>query len=118
MTKREQLKIFNEILLKEQYTTIDNAVSVTSAAHQEHFWRVVKACLQEFHDAKPAVMSRMYKLRHKIDEAPIEEIELFYHGEPFNVACGIGRRRLLIEPFHGRYFELRDGEDNHHETGY
>jgi hypothetical protein len=88
---------------------------VTSAAYQEHFWHVVKACLREFHNATPAVMSRMYKLRHKIEEAPMEEIELFFHGEPFNIACGIARHRLPIEPHRERYLELRDGEDNHHK---
>jgi len=88
---------------------------VTSAEYQKHFWHVVRACLREFHDATPAVMSRMYKLRHKIDEATIKEIELFFHGEPFNVACGIARHHLPIEPFREKYLELRDGEDNHHE---
>ncbi len=88
---------------------------VTSAGCQEHFWHVVKACLLEFHGAKQPVLSRMNKLRHKMNEAPIQEIELFFHGEPFNVACGIARNRLPIEPFRTRYLELRDGEDCHHE---
>lgn len=55
----------------------------------------------------------MSKLRQKIDDAPIEEIELFFHGEPFNVACGLARRRLSIEPFLQRYLEIRDDQENH-----
>jgi hypothetical protein len=70
---------------------------IVSDESQEHFWHVVRACLREFHHASPTVLGRMSKLRQKIDDAPIEEVELFFHGEPFNVACGLARQRLAIE---------------------
>ncbi len=82
---------------------------VISCESQEHFWDVVKACLREFHHASRTVLGKVAKLRQEIDDAPIEEVELFFHGEPFNVACGIARHRLPIEPHLKRYLELRDG---------
>ena len=86
---------------------------VISCEYQEHFWHVVRACLREFHDASQTVLGRVSKLRQKIDDAPIEEVELFFHGEPFNVACGLARHRLPIEPHLQRYLEIRDGQHNH-----
>jgi hypothetical protein len=85
---------------------------VISREAQEHFWRVVRACLREFHHASQDVLARVSKLRQKIDDAPIEEVELFFHGEPFNVACGLARHRLPIEPHLKKYLEIRDGQDN------
>jgi hypothetical protein len=86
---------------------------VISGESQEHFWRVVRRCLREFHDASPAVLARVGRLRQRIDEAPIEEIEIFFHGEPFFVACNLARCQLSIEDFLEPYLEIRDGRDNH-----
>lgn len=86
---------------------------VISAEYQEHFWRVVRTCLQEFHQASPAVLDRSDRLRQKIDEAPIEEIELFFHGEPFDIACNLARRQLNVNDVLERYLQIRDGEDTH-----
>jgi hypothetical protein len=86
---------------------------VISGEAQEHFWRVVRKCLREFHEASPAVLARVGRLRQRIEEAPIEEIEMFFHGEPFNVACNLARRQLKVEDFLERYLQIRDGHDNH-----
>lgn len=86
---------------------------VISSEFQEQFWHVVRPCLREFHHASQTVLGRVPKLRQKIENAPIEEVELFFHGEPFNVACGLARHRLPIEPHLKRYLEIRDGQDDH-----
>jgi hypothetical protein len=86
---------------------------VFSCESQEHFWHVVRACLREFHQASQTVLGRVSKLRQKIESAPIEEVEIFFHGEPFNVACGLARHRLPIEPHLQRYLEIRDGQEDH-----
>jgi hypothetical protein len=86
---------------------------VISRESQEHYWHVVRACLREFHHASQTVLGRVSKLRQKIEDSPIEEVEIFFHGEPFNVACGLARRRLPIEPHLQRYLEIRDGKENH-----
>ena len=87
-----------------------------SCESQEHFWHVVRVCLREFHHASPTVLGRVSRLRQKIDDAPSDEAELFFHGEPFNVACGLARRRLPIEPHLQRYLEIRDGENKHDQS--
>ncbi len=84
---------------------------VISGESQEHFWHVVRACLREFHNASQTVLDTASELRQKIDVAPIEEVELFFHGEPFNIACGLAGHPLPIEPCLERYLVIRDGGD-------
>ena len=61
---------------------------------KDHFWSVVKECLVEFHQ-KPRAWSRTRsgRFRTRVETMPPEEMELFYHSEPFDVAC-----RLAEEP--------------------
>ena len=87
----------------------------SSRETKERFWHAVRACLREFHHASPTDLSKVSKLRQKIEVAPMEEVELFFHVEPFNVACGLAGRRLPIEPHLKRYLEIRDGQDNHEQ---
>ena len=84
---------------------------VISSASQEHFWRVVRMCLREFHHASPSVLARVTRLRQKINEASVEDIEMFFHSEPFDVACNVARRQLNVEDFLERYLQLRDRRD-------
>ena len=86
---------------------------VISGDSQEHFWRVVRRCLKEFHQASQGVLTRVSRLRQRIDKAPIEEIEMFFHGEPSYVACNLAGHHLNIEDFLERYLQIRDGDDNH-----
>ena len=85
---------------------------VVSGESQEHFWHVVRRCLREFHKASPAVLAKVGRLRQKIDDAPIEEIEMFFHGEPFYVACDIAGRQLKVEDFLKPYLQIRDGDES------
>lgn len=87
---------------------------VISCESQERFWRVVRMCLREFHHADPAVLAKVTRLRQKIDEASIEDIEMFFHSEPFDVACNVARRQLNVGDYLERYLQIRDGDDNHH----
>jgi hypothetical protein len=84
---------------------------IISRETQEHFWRVVRKCLQEFHQAAPPVYRRLEELQAAIDASPIEEIELFFHDEPFDVACNVARHRLPMEPVLERYLAIRDADD-------
>lgn len=56
-------------------------------------------------------MARVSRLRQRIDEAPIEEIEMFFHGEPFDVACNLASRQLKVDEFLKRYLQMRDGDN-------
>ncbi|MFO0967101.1 MAG: hypothetical protein U0793_16165 [Gemmataceae bacterium] len=83
--------------------------NVISREAQEHFWRVVRECLRKFHHATSSVLERLHELRAAIDASPIEEIELFFHNEPFDVACNVARHPLPMEPVLDQYLAIRDG---------
>jgi hypothetical protein len=82
---------------------------VISLESQEDFWRVVRTCLREFHHADRAARARLTRLRQRIEEGTREELEIFFHSEPFYVACNIARRDLNVKDYFKRYLEIRDG---------
>jgi hypothetical protein len=47
----------------------------------------------------------------KVEAMPLEEVELFYHSEPFDVACRLAQHPLDMENYLSRYVQIRDGED-------
>ncbi len=53
----------------------------------------------------------MHKLRRDLQTKPIEEFELFFHAEPFDVACALAGHPLRIEDHLTRYLEIRDVEN-------
>lgn len=88
--------------------------NVISRETQKHFWCVVRECLKEFHQAGPDVYRRLKKLQTAINGSPIPEIEIFFHNEPFDVACNIARNRIPMEPVLQRYLSIRDAPDCSH----
>jgi len=79
---------------------------------KDHFWSVVKECLVEFHDKSPAWSRTTAKrFRAKVEAMPQQEMELFYHSEPFDVACRLAQQPLDIGKHQARYLRIRDGED-------
>jgi hypothetical protein len=80
---------------------------------QEHFWSVVRCCVREFHpEHSSSVLSKVSRLRKKIEQLPSEEMELFFHAEPFDVACRLAGRPLRVEDHLKRYLEIRDKDWN------
>jgi hypothetical protein len=78
---------------------------------QDHFWSVVRRCVREFHaDRSSSVLSKVTRLRKKVEQLPPEQMELFYHSEPFDVACRVADRPLKVEDYLTRYLEIRDQE--------
>ncbi len=45
---------------------------------------------------------------------PREQMELFYHSEPFDVACRLAQHPLDLKDHLPRYLEIRDGQDSRH----
>ena len=45
---------------------------------------------------------------------PHQQTELFYHSEPFDVACRLAERPLDMERHLSRYLQIRDGQDSRH----
>ena len=76
-----------------------------------HFWIVVRECLIEFH-GKPRISSRakVLQFRRKVDEYPRQAMELFYHNEPFDIACRIAKHRISVNKHIKRYVQIRDIE--------
>src|SRR6266446_4310669 len=76
---------------------------------KDQFWSVVRECLREFHKMATEITQRKAaRLQKKIESMPGESMELFYHSEPFDVACDIANHPLNLEKYLDRYLELRD----------
>jgi len=85
---------------------------VIPADAQDHFWSVVRHCVREFHaKCSSSVLSKVNRFRKKIEQLPIKEMELFFHSEPFDVACRLAGHSLKVEDYLDRYLKIRD-EDN------
>lgn len=84
---------------------------VTAAEAREQFWYVVAECLRVFH-GKPgqAVTTAVSKLRGQVEGLSRQAKELFYHSEPFDVACEITGEDLSVTDHLSRYLEIRDVE--------
>ena len=65
----------------------------------DSFWHVVKACLAKFHgfsesEAEEAIIS----LRKLIESPPAGmSSDVFYHAEPFDVACDLAGKSLPLD---------------------
>lgn len=84
--------------------------NVIADGAKSEFWAVVEACLSEFHGMKPETIRRKAgKLRSSIERMTADEMEFFYHSEPFDVANEIADDALKIEAHIDRYIQIRDG---------
>ena len=84
--------------------------SVIPKDEQDHFWRVVRQCIRRFH-ARGATraLAEATRLRKKVNGMPLEHMELFYHAEPFDVACNLADNALDVKDHRDAYLEIRDG---------
>lgn len=76
---------------------------------QVRYWHVVQRCLTEFHGFTREVARK--KVRHcqtEVEQLPRATAELFFHAEPFDVACRIAERELDVTPLLARYLAIRD----------
>ena len=72
---------------------------------KDAFWDVVEDCLVEIHGlAKPDAHKRSMDLRTKIESPPTGmSSEIFYHAEPFDVACDIAGSQLDLSQYRLQY---------------
>lgn len=83
--------------------------SVIDSKAKEIYWRVVKDCLVQIHGLKlEEARARASELRERV-ESPPEGIssDLFYHDEPFYVACDLAENQLEVDAFAGVYDRIR-----------
>jgi hypothetical protein len=73
------------------------------------FWEVVADCLRTFHKmTAEGARRKASEVRQGIESLTESQIELFYHSEPFDVACEIAHNPLNVEPYLDRYLQIRD----------
>jgi hypothetical protein len=72
---------------------------------KDTFWAVVEECLTAIHGlAKPEAHRRSLDLRTRIESAPSGmSSDIFYHAEPFDVACDIAGKQLDLSQYRGQY---------------
>ena len=76
---------------------------------QDHFWNVVRECIQKFHAGCAAgALAAATRLRQQVNRMPLEQMELFYHAEPFEVACDLADNPLDVKAHLDEYLALRD----------
>jgi hypothetical protein len=78
---------------------------------QDHFWSVVRQCTRRFHArCASATLAAATRLRKKVNGMPVEQMELFYYAEPFDVACNLANHPLDVRDYLNEYLEIRDAD--------
>lgn len=75
---------------------------------KDAFWDIVADCLERFHAYEPSVARIAALDLRDVVESPRHppesyEGDLFYHGEPFYVACDIAGRQLDLPVYRAEY---------------
>ena len=78
---------------------------------QQEYWAVVEHCIREFHPkCSASALNKLAELQKKLMKGSLEEFELFFHAEPFDIACDLASHQLHVENHMKRYLEIRDEE--------
>jgi hypothetical protein len=80
---------------------------------KDSYWLVVRECLVAFHDQKRLIANAHVNFyRARIDSAePRIASDIFYHNEPFDIACDIAGRDLLMnEDLFAKYERILEGK--------
>jgi hypothetical protein len=72
---------------------------------KDAFWEIVEECLTGIHGlAKPEAHRRSLDFRLRIESALSGmSSDIFYHAEPFDVACDIAGKQLDLSQYRGQY---------------
>ena len=85
---------------------------------QDHFWSVVRQCIRRFHARSASkTLAEATRLRKKVSGMPLEQMDLFYHAEPFDVACNLAHNALDVKDHVEEYLEIRDAAPRRERTG-
>ena len=85
------------------------ALSLSPAA-RDTFWQVVEDCLTDIHGLPPSeARRRSHDLRAEIESPPPGlSSDIFYHAEPFDVACDLAGNQLDVLQYRDRYDLILD----------
>ena len=69
------------------------------------FWAVVRDCLVEIYGlSRSSARTRSKRLRDVMERAPERHYgDIFYHAEPFDVACDVAGKSLDLSQYRARY---------------
>lgn len=85
--------------------------NVIPKGEQDHFWNVVRQCIRRFHACcASSTLATATRLRKKVNRMPLEQMELFYHAEPFDVACNLADNPLDVKDHLDEYLEIREAD--------
>jgi len=76
----------------------EGSLTMMTQKEKDRYWLVVRECLVAFHGQKRLIANaRVNFYRARIDSAePQIASDVFYHNEPFDIACDIAGRDLLM----------------------
>ncbi len=75
------------------------------------FWDAVVECLVQFHGidhGQAYLLTLDLRRRLAVRGARLEEVDLFYHEEPFKIACTLANHELDIDKHWGQYEAILD----------
>jgi hypothetical protein len=83
---------------------------ITATEAAENYWSVVANCLRVFHHKRSEwITDSVAKLQAIVEDMPPQSRDLYYHAEPFDVACRLAEKELDVKAHLKRYLQLRDG---------
>ncbi len=79
---------------------------------KDRYWRVVSECLIAFHEySKKDAVHRVSSYRLDVEGAELDvHSDIFYHNEPYDVACDIADEYLPLESRFGEYERILEGK--------
>jgi hypothetical protein len=85
---------------------------IMKKAEKNEYWRVVAECLIAYHGLeKGESLRRARAYRIDIENAePYIQNDIFYHNEPFDVACDLTQHYLELEPRFPEYEQILEGK--------
>lgn len=80
---------------------------------KDRYWLVVRECLVAFHNEKRLIAQHRVAFYRARIESPDPRIalDIFYHNEPFDIACDIADSQLtMTEELFGKYERILEGK--------
>ena len=95
--------------------TVLEGQAVIPREAKEAFWKTIEKCLIKFHGFNPEKAQKAcLELYANIESMPIEflkkkeeyDSDIFYHNEPFYVACNLAQNSLDLKEHYQAYKEI------------
>jgi hypothetical protein len=73
----------------------------------------VEDCLVDFHGLTPNEANALSEKFRKTIQKPMPDIDenIFYHGEPFDIACDLADKKLKLSKYRKKYDQILERHD-------